>query len=180
MSDVRQYVEENRGLLKKIELSIPGFRGYRIREDLRTADNILRSYMANQIGTEIKRPIEEIAEKLTKLLELDSIGEVRECLNQIKGLEAKIRHAEHGYSGISPQFKIEEKELNRIYEFDMTLLNQLHDIQGKANSLDNLINDNKMKELKMAINEIKKQGRAFEDTFNQRLSFIKIDDAHEG
>ena len=28
MFDVRQYIEENRGLLKKIELSIPGFRGY--------------------------------------------------------------------------------------------------------------------------------------------------------
>lgn len=180
MSDLRQYVEENRGLLKKIELSIPGFRGYRIREDLRTADNILRSYIADQIETEIKRPIEGIAEKLTKLLELDSIGEVRECINQIKGLEAKVRHAEHGYSGVSPQFKTEEKELNRIYEFDLALLNQLRDIQGKAHSLDNFIDDNKMKELKIAIIEIKKQARAFEDAFNQRLSFIKITDANEG
>jgi len=180
MSDVRQYVEENRGLLKKIELSIPGFRGYRLREDIRTADNILRMYIADQIETEIKKPIERIGENLTKSLELDSIGEVKECINQIKGLEAKIRHAEHGYSGISPAFKVEEQELNKIYEFDLALINQLKDIQVKAQSLDNFIHDNKMNDLKKGIIEIKNHVRIFENNFNQRLSFIKITDDREG
>jgi hypothetical protein len=180
MSDLRQYVEENRGLLKKIELSIPGFRGYRIREDLRTADNILRSFIADQIETEIKSPIEVIRHKLTKSLELDSISDVGECINQIKGLEAQIRHAEHGYSGISPQFRIEEQELNKIYEFDLDLISKLKDIQFKVQSLENFIVDNKMNELKITINEIKKQATVFENIFNQRLLFTKIIDNREG
>lgn len=176
MSDVRQYVEENRGLVKKIELSIPGFHGYRIREDLRAADNILRCYIADQIEREIKKPIEEVGEMLTKKLELDYIGDVRECLNQIKKIEAKIRHAEHGYSGISPQFKIEEEELNKIYEFDLALINQLKSIQANAHLLENCALDNRMNELKKGIHEIKMQVRTFENAFDQRLSFIKISD----
>jgi len=180
MSDVREYVEDNRGLLKKIELSIPGFRGYRLREDVRTADNILRSYIADQIETDVKKPVERIGEKLTKTLEIDSIGDVRECINQIKGLEAKIRHAEHGYSGISPQFRIEERELNKIYEFDLALLNQIKDMQFTAQSLDNFVASNKMSELKMVIGELKNQVTVFDNAFNQRLSFIKISDIREG
>jgi hypothetical protein len=180
MSDLRQYVEENRGLLKKIELSIPGFRGYRVREDIRTADNILRVYIADKMETEIKKPVEAIREKLTKSLELDAICDVGECINQIKGLEAQIRHAEHGYSGISPQVRIEEDELNKIYEFDVTLLARLQDIQLKVQSLDNVILNNKTNELIMEIDEIKKQLKVFESTFVQRLQCININDNREG
>jgi len=180
MSDLRQSVEENRGLLKKIELSIPGFRGYRVREDIRTADNILRVYIADKMETEIKKPVEAIREKLTKSLELDAICDVGECINQIKGLEAQIRHAEQGYSGISPQVRIEEDELNKIYEFDVTLLARLQDIQLKVQSLDNVVLNNKTNELIMEIDEIKKQLKVFENTFDQRLQFININDNREG
>jgi len=40
MTDLRTKVEEDRGLLKKIELFLPGFRGYRKKEDLRAADSL--------------------------------------------------------------------------------------------------------------------------------------------
>jgi len=174
MTDLRQYVEENRGLLKKIELAIPGFRGYRIREDLRAADNILRCYIADQIEAEIKKPIEGVGEKLTRAFEIDSIRDVKDCINQIKGLEAKIRYAEHGYSGISPQFRIEENELNKIYEFDLALIDQVKNLQMLIHSLDTYILDNKMNDLKSALNEIQKQATNLDNAFSQRQSFIKL------
>src|SRR5256885_16816857 len=42
MPDIRDRVEQDRGLLKKIQLAIPGYAGYRRREDIRAADNLLR------------------------------------------------------------------------------------------------------------------------------------------
>ena len=49
MVDLRSKVEDDRGLLKKIELLIPGFRGYREREDLRAADSLLRQQLAGRV-----------------------------------------------------------------------------------------------------------------------------------
>ena len=40
--DIRGTVEDNRGLLKKIQIIVPGFSGYREKEDLRAADELLR------------------------------------------------------------------------------------------------------------------------------------------
>ncbi|MBU4189406.1 MAG: hypothetical protein KJ886_00210, partial [Candidatus Thermoplasmatota archaeon] len=48
-ADLRKKVEEDRGMLKKIELAIPGFRGYRKREDLRIADSLLRAQLADRL-----------------------------------------------------------------------------------------------------------------------------------
>ena len=35
MPDIRQKVEEDRGLIKKIQLMVPGYRGYRLKDDIR-------------------------------------------------------------------------------------------------------------------------------------------------
>ncbi|WP_292367831.1 hypothetical protein [Methanoregula sp. UBA64] len=172
MADLRESVVDNRGLIKKIELAIPGFRGYRIREDLRASDNILRCYIADQIENEIKIPLDRIGETLTRAFEIDSIRDVKDCINQIKGLEAKIRHAEQGYSGISPQIRTEEKELNCIYEFDLALIKRVKDMQSLVQSMDTYILENKLGELKPQLNEIKKQASGLDNVFNQRLSLI--------
>lgn len=55
--DLRKKVKEDRGLLKELELAIPGFKGYREREDLRIADSLLRAQLADKlktIGTQVE------------------------------------------------------------------------------------------------------------------------------
>ena len=49
MPDIRERVEEDRGLIKKIQLKIPGYAGYRRREDIRNADILLRNQVADQV-----------------------------------------------------------------------------------------------------------------------------------
>ena len=45
--DIRGEVDESRGLLKKIQLVIPGFKGYRQLDDLRVADALLRKQVSS-------------------------------------------------------------------------------------------------------------------------------------
>ncbi len=49
MPDIREKVEDDRGLIKKIQLKIPGYAGYRRREDIRNADILLRNQVADQV-----------------------------------------------------------------------------------------------------------------------------------
>lgn len=170
MPDLIEYVETNRGLLKKIELSIPGYRGYRIREDIRIADNLLRSYLADQMEMRSQKKLERVRELLSKSLELDLLNDIGELIFINKGLIAKFRHAEHGYSGISPQYRIEESELNQIYDFDNTLIESTRTLQSKIDVLLNRVTGNDLGEIRKLYLDIKSEMLMLDETFKRRQS----------
>ena len=76
MADLRDRVTEDRGLLKKIQMAIPGYRGYRIREDLRIADSMLRLQIADRMRDEVLKPLEETREVCSRELELDVMNDM--------------------------------------------------------------------------------------------------------
>src|SRR5436309_3604276 len=124
MPDIRDRVEQDRGLLKKIQLVIPGYAGYRRREDIRAADNLLRIQLANQLKG-VRGDLEDIRDQWAmdgKIQDLQGIGNV---IFTLEGLEAKVRHAEGGYSGLSATIQIKETELDRLYEYDYAMLESL-------------------------------------------------------
>ncbi|MCX9084993.1 MAG: hypothetical protein OIN87_09375 [Candidatus Methanoperedens sp.] len=159
MTDLRTKVEEDRGLLKKIELFLPGFKGYRKKEDLRAADSLLRQQLAMRMG-EINRKVDICRDELTKAMEISLMTDIGDISKLSRQVENKIRHAEQGYSNISADIRFEEEELNRMYEWDLSLL-QIIDFVGKL--ADELIisiigsegtTGQKMKEMRKALNDL--------------------------
>src|SRR5215469_3113225 len=47
--DIRQTVDGDRGMLKRLQMLIPGFKGYRQGEDDRAADSLLRLQVADRV-----------------------------------------------------------------------------------------------------------------------------------
>ena len=91
MKDIRKRVEEDRGLIKKIEMAIPGFRGYRKREDLRIADSLLRKQLADDLkslGTEI----EGCRRDIIRNMEIDLLDDVARIVNNIQLTELSLIH----------------------------------------------------------------------------------------
>ena len=119
--DMRYVVESNRGLTKKIELAIPGFRGYRQKEDLRIADNLLRIHLADRMSR-VCSGIEEVKRVASKKLDLNLVSVIGGVENALRVLEKRLRHAEQGYSGISPDYKMDDMELHTLYNYDSQLL----------------------------------------------------------
>jgi hypothetical protein len=170
MTDLRTKVEEDRGLLKKIELFLPGFKGYRKREDLRAADSLLRQQLAMRMG-EINRKFDNCRDELTKAMEIGLMSEIGDISKLSRQVENKIRHAEQGYSNISADIKFEEEELNRMYEWDLSLLQIIEFVGKLADELNNSIigsdgtTGTKMKEIRKALND-------FNTLFEKRISKI--------
>lgn len=123
MPDIRERVEADRGLLKKIQLMIPGYAGYRRREDIRAADNILRIQISDQIKA-VRGELEAIRDGMAMEGKM-GLASVGNAIFTLEGLEAKVRHAEGGYSGISATIRIEETELDKLYEYDYAMLTSL-------------------------------------------------------
>ena len=124
MPDVRERVEADRGLLKKIQLLLPGYAGYRRREDMRAADNILRMRLGERMKA-VRGQLEEIRDVKSANGRMAGLSSLGNMIFILEGLEAKVRHAEGGYSGISATIRIEEDELDRLYEYDYAMLESI-------------------------------------------------------
>jgi hypothetical protein len=172
MPDIRERVEEDQGILKKIQSVIPGFRGYRKKEDLRDADRMLRMQVADKLGLQ-RRGLEECRGMLMQSYgskELETLGGLIFTFKKIEGL---VTHAEMGYSGIAADIQIKEDELDRLYEFDAAMLDHIASISASIDSLKNsLMAADEQNSYKDLMN-IKARITAFEDQFNRRMNVIQ-------
>jgi hypothetical protein len=171
MVDLREKVEDDRGLVKKIEMVIPGFRGYRKREDLRIADSVLREQLANRLKA-VERGIEGCRQSLAKKMEMDLLEDAAELVNQITATEGRVRHAEQGYSGVSADYRIEEGQLNRLYEWDLGLLGHIDALKGSVATLQGAIDGGDATAMTQELGNCKNAVRGFNDLFEQRRATI--------
>ena len=171
-TDIRGRVEEDRGILKKIQTFIPGFRGYRLREDLRDADRMLRSQLAQKLALE-RRGLEECRGLVVRSYgskELDQIGGL---ISQFKRIEGAVTHAEMGYSGFVADIEIKETELDRLYEHDASMLDHLVAMHASIDSLKNSLMAADEASSHRDLMNIKARITDFEDQFNRRMLVIQ-------
>jgi hypothetical protein len=115
--DLRERVEQDRGVLKRLQLLLPGYRGYRQGEDDRAADNLLRIQTADKIRN-ARTTMENVRTTLTNAGQFSSLTDLAPLLSDLQRLEGEIRAAEQGYTGISPSVRINPQQLDRLYEYD--------------------------------------------------------------
>ncbi len=172
MPDIRGRVEEDQGILKKIQSFIPGFRGYRRKEDLRDADRMLRMQLADRLGRQ-RRGLEECRGMLISSYgskELDVVGGL---INQFKKVEGLVTHAEMGYSGIAADIQIKEAELNTMYEFDAAMIDHISAINASIESLKSSIMAADEATSHKDLMNIKARINDFEDQFNRRMDIVQ-------
>ena len=168
MPDIRDRVEQDRGLLKKIQLVIPGYAGYRRREDIRAADNLLRIQLANQLKG-VRGEIEDIRDGMAMDGKVQGLQSIGNAIFTIEGLEAKVRHAEGGYSGLSATIRIEETELDRLYEYDYAMLESL----DKAAAVVPMIRDaSDPKSFEAAVKGLREAIAGFESAWKSRTNAV--------
>jgi len=115
--DLREKVEDNRGALKRLQLLIPGFRGYRQGEDIRAADSFLRIQVADKVKN-ARATIENARTALTNANQFQALNDLAPIIADLLRLEGQVRFAEQGYTGISPAVRINPQQLDRLYEYD--------------------------------------------------------------
>jgi len=121
MEDIRKKVSNDGSVVKTLQRIIPGFHGYREREDLRDADKIVRTYLVKELDIS-KSALDETREILAENTDLENIEQVQKSINQFDTLREKILHAESGYAGYNAPITVKEKDLKRIYDYDASLI----------------------------------------------------------
>lgn len=172
MADIRERIEDDRGLLKKIQMYVPGFRGYRKREDIRDADRMLRAQIAQKIALQ-RRGLEECRGVLIQSAGSKELEMVGGLISQFKKVEGLVSHSGVGYSGIAADIKIKESEIDRLYEYDAGMLAHMNAISASIATLkDSLMAADEGSSFRELMS-IRARITDFEDQFNRRLRVIE-------
>lgn len=119
--DIRQTVEANRGAVKKLQLLIPGLRGYRSKEDIRVSDELLRNQVADRLDR-VKGNLEQIRKQMGTAGDLTNLTSIGSLISQVQALSGEVRHASQGYAGWVAPIQVNEDKLNKLYDYDYTFV----------------------------------------------------------
>lgn len=134
MTDFQDRIEARRRVLERIAGLIPGYNRYQQLEKRRDADKMNRDLLYEDLKAQ-QASLEKIALSLTETKKLDSLDDVDRAVRKLRTVADRIRLADYGVSGFFDAAKIEEEELDRMYEFDLSLGEQVKAIANKVGEL---------------------------------------------
>jgi len=127
-------------LLEKITRIIPGIAGYQDREKRRSADKAVREKAASEIA-KCRELLSRVMNDLSREGgpgSLRSIGSLERIGTRLERIEDEIRYAPYGYTGWFDREGIGLEDLERLYEYDLILLEtteRLPDLIGTVDAL---------------------------------------------
>lgn len=120
MGDIYEKVKDSRTALEKLTDFIPGWGGYQERQTRRKADQLLRQTLAEKLAGQRRRL--DVAQKdLINHGKMDLLDDVGSAVTQLQTFIDRVRLASYGYSGLFDAAKINEAELEQMYNFDAAL-----------------------------------------------------------
>lgn len=167
-----QKIGEDEQLLEKIMLAVPGFRGYKAKEQRREADKEIRDFVYSRL--------QEARNELQDIYQIVAESRVPEALHPIDRLTAifdrvseKVHHASYGYAGFFDATKIDEEDLDRMINFDTQLLEGAKGIAQRVQAFKDEVQASKFDNLEAYESELRKTIEGFETTFDQRKDVIE-------
>ena len=154
---------------KKVASFIPGFNGYIERQNRRDADKLLRDTVARRFREHWKRASQLQSDMVSSGM-IAFVDDMEKAAIQLRTFIDKITTAPRGYSGLFDAVKINEKELEAIYQFDAAFFD-LGDQVGRA--LDNVeasLGDQAA--LPAAIRNLVSLARMAVETYNRRSEVV--------
>jgi hypothetical protein len=123
-----------RNWLERLGEKIPGFRGFQDRELRREVDKKQREYLAASIG-ELKRGVRNQAQAYTDAGQIGSLHLFDRLDRRLDGLAQAIRFSDYGATGFFDVEKVGEPELEKLYEFDLSVLDDLRALEESLSAI---------------------------------------------
>ncbi len=147
---------------------VPGYSGYKQKEMRREADKLLRETIAARMRT-VKTQLDALQQDLISAGKLDLLDETGSAATQIQTFIDRVRTASYGYSGLFSATRVKEEDLDRIYEFDATLLDYADRVEAAIAQASADLESENLRPSILAIRSIAREANA---TFDQRREFI--------
>jgi len=169
MDDFFQKVTSMQDPFKKLASYIPGFSGYVERENRRDADKLLRDTVARRFEEQWKRASQMQADMAGNGM-IEYVDDMEKAAIQIRTFIDKISTAPRGYSGLFDAIKINEKELEGIYQFDAAFFDLAEQVARGNDNVEASMGD--AAALPAAIRNLTSLARLAVETYNKRSEVV--------
>jgi hypothetical protein len=170
--DIRQTVDQDRGALKRLQLMVPGFRGYRQMEDIRAADSQLRIQVANQVDR-VLASLQTTRQTMSQMNQYSGMTDLAPVLSDLQVLAGRIRHAEQGYSGISANIRFQQSRLDQLYEYDYGFVEAADQLAASAPPIQAAATGGDLNALRTSIQTLRNQVQVLQNAFSQRVRAVE-------
>ncbi len=168
MSDPLGKITEGKDFISKIRNTVSGFLGYFDRETRRDADKILREEIAKRYEEQWSR-VSSIQRQIISAGQIKLLDDLEEAAIKMRIFADRIRRAEYGYAGFFDVARVNKEELQKIYDFDLALLDNVANV---SNAVDNVEASIDTDGLPAAIRHLVKLSQEALDTFDRRMDVI--------
>lgn len=169
MDDFFRKVTTMQDPFKKLASYIPGFSGYVERQNRRDADKILRDTVARRFEEQWKRASQIQTDMVSNGM-IAYVDDMEKAAINLRTFIDKISAAPRGYSGLFDAVKINEKELEAIYQFDAAFFDLAEQIARANDNVEASMGDETA--LPAAIRNLTTLARLANETYNKRSEAV--------
>jgi len=169
MNDIREKAQQDRNWLERLLREVPGFRGYLEKEERRETDKLLRTFLAGRIGR-LRGRLDDLMRDLTDDGHLALTEQVDRVKRALERIMRRLEFASYGYSGLFDAVKVREPELDKLYEFDVNLVDRITQIEEAGRALRDAGAD--PDKVQTAASRLRRMARDFDEHLDARGRLI--------
>jgi hypothetical protein len=163
-------MSDQRNWLERLGDKIPGYNGYVEKERRRDIDKLHREHLADRLRAS-KQPVSDFVRELSSAGRLFEVGPLDRASKKVDQIENRVRFASYGYAGFFDAVKIQEAELDRLYRFDLALVEKVEELERQARTLSE--RGATPEGLKAAAAELERAADDLNRTFDERYRAIE-------
>jgi hypothetical protein len=169
MDQFFEKVKSQQDPFKRLASLIPGFGGYVERQNRREADKLLRETVARRFDEQWKR-ISQLQVDMVSNGMIQYVDDIERAALQLRTFIDKISTAPRGYSGLFDAVKINEKELEAIYQYDAAFFDLAEQVGRAIDNVEASLGDEAA--LPAAIRNVTALARTAVETYNRRSEVV--------
>lgn len=169
MDDFFQKVTSQQDPFKRLASFIAGFGGYIERQNRRDADKLLRDTVARRFEEQYQRA-SQLQTDLISAGKIEFVDDMERAVIKLRTFIDKISTAPRGYSGLFDAVKINERELESIYQFDAAFFDLAEQVGRGLDNVEASIGDDAA--LPAAIRNITSLARMAVENYNRRSEAV--------
>jgi hypothetical protein len=154
---------------KKVASFIPGFSGYIDRQNRRDADKLLRDTVARRFDEQWSRASHLQSDMVSSGM-IEFVDDMEKAAIKLRTFIDKITTAPRGYSGLFDAVKINEKELEAIYQYDAAFFDLAEQVGRALDNVEASLGDPAA--LPAAIRNVTSLARMAVETYNRRSEVV--------
>lgn len=121
--------------IDKIARLIPGYSGYKSREQRRDTDRALRQVIVSRLDDR-RMMVDRVIAECSRQMKFDALESLEALRRRLQVLSDAVRYAPAGYSGFFDTMQVKEADLELIYGHDLRVREEVEQLGSMVAGLD--------------------------------------------